>query len=60
MLRTYRCPEHNIFEHWQSNMGVLDKCPKCNKPVTQVLGLNFKLVGPGFYSTDNGGNNGSV
>ena len=52
MLRTYTCPDHQVFEHWENSMEILTKCPKCNKPVTQVYGLSFKLVGNGFYSTD--------
>lgn len=55
MNRTYKCPKCGVFEHYRKDTEILETCPYCESKVNQKFGGFFKLVGPGFYSTDNGG-----
>lgn len=54
MLRTYTCTECGDFEDYRKDSEILTECPKCGEKITQVLGLNFKLNGDGWYSPDAG------
>ena len=51
MFRTYKCPKCGEFEEMCSMNDPIRKKCKCGEKVSQVLGGNFKLYGPGFYST---------
>jgi len=53
MNRTYICPKCGKFEVYLKEDKILKDCPSCNSSVKQKLGLNFRLKGQGFYSTDN-------
>lgn len=53
MNRTYKCPNCGEFEVYHKTTEILQVCPECGAVVIQKLGLNFRLKGPGFYSTDN-------
>jgi len=53
MLRTYNCPNCEVIEDYRNDLDILTHCPKCNAPIKQQYGGRFKLIGPGFYSTDN-------
>jgi putative FmdB family regulatory protein len=55
MLRTYNCPKCGEFEYLHGSIHdeILKVCPHCKDDrLKQQLMLNFKLTGPGFYSTD--------
>ena len=54
-LRTYKCLNCGEFDELHKDHSlILAKCPHCGSDVKQVLGLHFRLKGPGFYATDNG------
>lgn len=53
MMRYYSCPKCGTFDEYRRSAEIRQTCPTCDSKVKQELGLNFKLNGPGFYSTDN-------
>jgi len=53
MLRTYTCPKCGVFEIYTKEVDILWTCPDCSSPIKQRFGGNFRLIGPGFYKTDN-------
>jgi len=53
MNRVYKCPKCGVFDDYRKDAEILTNCPSCNSSIKQQFGGNFKLVGPGFYSTDN-------
>ena len=52
MLREYICPQCGKFDDYRKDTEIPTECPTCENEVKQSLGLNFKLIGPGFYSND--------
>jgi len=52
MMRTYICPKCGTFEDYRNDDKIITKCPECYSKIRQSYGGNFRLVGPGFYSTD--------
>lgn len=54
MLRYYDCPNCGKLEHYRKDDIIIEECPNCGKSIRQILGLNFRLTGDGWYSSDAG------
>lgn len=50
-LYTYNCPKCGQFSEFRKEND--RKYCKCGQKVTKIYGGAFKLVDPGYYSTDN-------
>jgi len=53
MLRYYSCPKCGDIRDFRKDTKIISNCPTCKSKIKQQYNCNFKLVGSGFYSTDN-------